>query len=125
MTYPFNKTVNILGTVYTIEVVDKTHDQFKRHPDTSGCTSWADRKILLLDRVGEPPKDADQEDLQMMIIMMKKTLRHEIAHAFLSESGLFANTFSSNHWANNEEMVDWIAMQGPKMMAAWTEAGAL
>jgi hypothetical protein len=28
-------------------------------------------------------------------------------------------------WAKNEEMVDWFALQGPKIYAAWKEAGAI
>ena len=42
----------------------------------------------------------------------KKNLRHEIVHAFLFESGLAENS----EWAYNEEMVDWIAKQGPKII---------
>ena len=51
----------------------------------------------------------------------QKNLRHEIIHAFLFESGLAENS----EWAQNEEMVDWIAKQGPKLIKAWQEAGAL
>ena len=36
----------------------------------------------------------------------KSCLRHEIAHAFLHESGLSSNS----EWAMNEEIVDWIAL---------------
>lgn len=50
-----------------------------------------------------------------------KIVRHEIVHAFLKESGLDCNS----DWARNEEIVDWIALQGPKIMAAWTEAGCI
>ena len=55
----------------------------------------------------------------------KKVLRHEITHAFLIESGLAQETKIHGPWALNEEMVDWIANQGPKMAKAWEEAGAL
>ena len=30
-----------------------------------------------------------------------------------------------NGYAQNEELVDWIARQGPKLYRAWAEAGAL
>ncbi len=56
---------------------------------------------------------------------MKATLRHEIVHAFLGESGLSANSNESDAWARNEEMVDWFALQGPKIYKAWQEAGAV
>ena len=39
-------------------------------------------------------------------IVGKKVIRHELVHAFLFESGL-----SVNSWADNEEIVDWIAIQ--------------
>lgn len=43
------------------------------------------------------------------------TLRHEIIHAFLFESGLWVNSNSVECWAMNEEMIDWIAIQYPKI----------
>lgn len=47
----------------------------------------------------------------------KKVLRHEIVHAFLFESGID----SSSEWARNEEIVDWIALQFPKLLDAFKE----
>ncbi|MFD1464645.1 hypothetical protein ACFQ4L_00875 [Lapidilactobacillus mulanensis] len=40
-----------------------------------------------------------------------KDTRHELIHAFLCESGLAENS----DWAQNEEVVDWIARQFPKL----------
>ena len=57
---------------------------------------------------------------------MKQTLRHEIIHAFLHESGLSDSTMQSPRgWAKNEEMIDWIAFQGPKIYEVWEEVGAI
>ena len=56
---------------------------------------------------------------------MKKVLRHEIVHAYLCESGLEHCSLGEDSWATNEEMVDWMAIQGPKLYKAWEEAGAL
>ena len=54
------------------------------------------------------------------------TLRHEITHAFLNESGLQNDTsVPGSGWATNEEMVDWIAIQFPKMKKAFEEADCL
>lgn len=50
----------------------------------------------------------------------KRVLRHEIMHAFLNESGLSES--SNQHdgaWAKNEEMVDWYAIQSPKIFAVY------
>ena len=56
-----------------------------------------------------------------MDIQRKKNVRHELVHAFLFECGLAENS----NWAQNEELVDWIAIQGPKIYKAWQDAGAV
>ena len=48
--------------------------------------------------------------------MQKHVLRHELIHAFLFESGLDQNSNLCESWAINEEMVDWMAIQMPKIM---------
>jgi len=49
--------------------------------------------------------------------MQNKTLRHEVMHAFMYESGLWRNAATIDEsWAMNEEMVDWIAIQLPKIL---------
>lgn len=56
----------------------------------------------------------------------KKVLRHELMHAFLNESGLSANsTVPDCAWAKNEEMVDWFAIQSPKIFKVFSEAGCM
>jgi len=56
----------------------------------------------------------------------KCTLRHELVHAFLNESGLMWNSFTPDKaWAKNEEMVDWIAIQSPKLFKVFREVNAL
>ena len=42
-------------------------------------------------------------------------MRHEIVHAYLFESGLAECSSNITSLAQNEEMVDWIARQIPKM----------
>ena len=53
----------------------------------------------------------------------RKVIRHEIIHAFLYESGLAENSLSASAWGKNEEMVDWMAVQSPKIFRAFREAG--
>lgn len=56
----------------------------------------------------------------------KKVLRHEIIHAFLRESGLSGNSMQyDGAWAQCEEMVDWIAIQFPKILKAFQDADCL
>ena len=124
MDFPFNSSVNILGTTYSIEVKKKEEAEgFKGHLGAAGFTTYAAHLIVLRDVISDSKLSDDE--IQQLIIMMKKTLRHEIVHAFLYESGLDRNTSTTSYWARNEEMVDWIALQGPKMLKAWEEAGAL
>ena len=56
----------------------------------------------------------------------RKTLRHEITHAFFNESGLqsSANTYDEA-WPKNEEMVDWFAIQSPKIFKVFQELDIL
>lgn len=55
----------------------------------------------------------------------KKILRHEIIHAFLYESGLDINSHDIDQWARDEEMVDWMAIQFPKMYKIFAELDIL
>ena len=59
-------------------------------------------------------------------ISAKETLRHEIVHAFLNESGLRSDSFQYKlAWAKNEEMVDWIAIQFPKILKVYEQLNIL
>jgi len=52
-----------------------------------------------------------------------RALRHEIVHAFLFESGLWVDSGESSAWSMNEEMVDWIAQQYPKISKVYKSLG--
>lgn len=105
--------VNILGTIYRIEERKSKDD--KELDEASGyCDLYAKLIVIRADYDFEPN-----------ISMLKKILRHEIVHAFLFESGLWDNSNDVTAWANDEEMTDWIAIQGLKIYKAWEEAGAV
>jgi hypothetical protein len=116
--------VNILGTEYSIIV--KKYDEeeaFSRRGIDGYCDSYK-KEIVVCDMTTY--KDWEHESKETCEGCQKGTARHEIVHAFYSESGLSDSTFSvDTPWAKNEEMVDWIATQGPKIYKAWQEAGAL
>lgn len=117
-------TVNILGTPYTVEIKSYADDeQFKKRNICGYCDSQS-KKIVVCDSVTierdypQPPAVSAADN--------KETLRHEIIHAFFDESGLGAASLRyDGAWARNEEMVDWWAIQGPKVYAAWKEADAI
>ncbi len=118
------KTVTILGTEYTITV--KKYDEeeaFSRRSIDGYCDSWT-KKIVVCDM--STYKGWEHEPPESIEVAQKEVLRHEIVHAFFSESGLEDSSNSVDcAWAKNEEMVDWIAIQGPKIYKAWEEAGCL
>ena len=113
-----NRKINILGTEYRIEFRKEDEDTILKD-----CNGYCDVTVKLIVVLAEPNKECDYEDFSFI---QKKTLRHEIVHAFLSESGLFNNTYNVDAgWAKNEEMVDWFAIQSPKIFKVYSELGLL
>lgn len=117
------REVNILGTEYTITIKGYNEDEIFKRCGANGYCSYTDKEIVLCNMSTYP--DWEHESAKAINNQMKTTLRHEIVHAFLGESGLSANSNETDAWARNEEMVDWIAIQGPKIWKAWKEAGAV
>lgn len=101
-------TVNILGSVWEIIVGDK-----ETYPALISCGGFCDftsRKIVI-DNLDEAKKsDSAVENLK---VYQDKIIRHEVIHAYLFESGLA----ECSDWAQNEEMIDWLAIQIPKISA--------
>ena len=119
-----NQTVNILGTEYLIRHInyeDESH--FEKEEFVGWCSTV--RKEIVIGRLSTFPNFRG-EDHSVLEDLEKRTLRHEIVHGFLIESGLDVNSLECcEGWAVNEEMVDWFAFQGQKIYKAWEEAGAL
>lgn len=115
--------VNILGTEYKIIVRKYKKDKVFKYYGASGYCSSTRHEIVICDMNTFP--GWKYEDKLVQEEQTKETLRHEIVHGFLEESGLSTNSIESDCWARNEEMVDWIAKQGPKIYKAWKEAEAL
>lgn len=55
----------------------------------------------------------------------RKILRHEVLHAFMFESGLDCNIYhpSGQVGGHEEQMVDWFAVQYPKIRRVYEELG--
>ena len=104
--------VNILGTDY--EIHRKSSKENPKLEDNNGICEQYSKEIIL--------NTLEEEKQDVMCVenveeFEKKVLRHEIIHAYLGESGLR----SSSEWAENEEMVDWFAIQLPKMFKTFKE----
>ena len=111
-TYWRNMVVNILGTEYTItestEIEDETLQSVDGYCDTSIKSIVVDK----MENLKGPGLKKNLGDYK------KSVIRHEITHAYLYESGL-----AENSWAKDEELVDWMAIQIPKMARLFQEIG--
>ena len=116
--------VNVLETEYKISVKKYDEDETFARESFSGYCDVCTKEIVICDM--STYKGWEYESKETVEIAQKEILRHEIVHAFFKESGLFANaneTYGS--WARNEEMVDWIALQGVKLYDAWKAVDAV
>ena len=112
--------VSILGTTYKIETRKISQDELLLKNHWAGYCAEDSKLIVVADMTEKPyfegMNNAEQDAYR------KRTLRHEIVHAFLSERGLSENSsVPESGWAKHEEMIDWIAIQGEKIYKAWKE----
>ena len=116
--------VNILGTEYTIIVKKYDEDEaFERRHIDGYCDGYT-KEIVVCDM--HTYKGWEHEPEKTLEACQKSILRHEIVHAFFDESGLMGSSLGfEGGWSNNEELVDWIALQGSKIYKAWQETNCL
>lgn len=107
------RCINVLGT--EIKIVFRAEKQDPQLEDLGGYFDSSERLIVV--KIPE----SDKHSLGNLENWQKKTLRHEIIHAFLYESGLDWSASSTDCWATNEEMVDWLAIQIPKIYTIFRE----
>ncbi len=117
------KTIYILGTEYLIDYKCYGEEPVFEKEMVAGYCDPNTKRLVICD-LNTHPKYATDGDLSRQI-EMKHTLRHEIVHAFLFESGLDCESHFSNAWGRDEEIVDWLAIQGVKLYNCWVEAGAV
>ena len=108
-------TINILGTPY--EVIEQSETDNPKLEEACGLCEQYSHRIVLARYLSNPSKMS----VENLDSFRRKVLRHEIIHAFLGESGLRGES----DWAENEEMVDWFAIQLEKIYQAFVEADAL
>jgi len=110
--------VSVLGTDYRIFIdVPESEDAVLKE-----CAGYCDKTSHRIAVCAKEP-NANLDDYTQY---QKQTLRHEITHAFLFESGLGGDAIWYVHGQEHpEQLVDWIARQFPKMLKAFQDAGAL
>lgn len=103
--------VNILGTIYKIKRKNLNN------ADVDGLCDYTSKTIII--------RKDNYNNVGNFDYVMKKQLRHEIIHAFLAESGLQANFEHYKQFGHEETMVDWIAIQFPKIYQVYKEVGVI
>ena len=102
--------VNILGSEWSVKFASK--EEYPNLAEMDGYTDPSTREIVVDDMKASQGQIGVKADLESY---QKQVVRHEIIHAFLLESGLGSSSNSADGWAMNEEMVDWFAIQSPKI----------
>lgn len=112
--------VMILGTEYTINICGSDDKDLE---GAFGACLHDVPVIKILDlKEYEEYQNTSSEVIEFRI---KETIRHEVIHAFLNESGLKGNSNDCNSWSRNEEMIDWFAIQLPKIFKVFKELDVL
>lgn len=106
--------VNILGSKWTVIYRKREDDDLLASSD--GYADESVRLIVIATTEKGRPTFKDYNAYQ------KSTLRHEIVHAYLFESGL-GGCFAHDHYGHDETYVDWIARQFPKIAKTFRELG--
>ena len=104
--------VNILGTDY--EIVSGSREEYPRLKVADGYTDTSIKRIVILDCNTLENDDANIKDLASY---EQKVTRYE--------SGLWVNSNDIEQWAMNEEMIDWLAIQFPKIYKAFKDADCI
>ena len=103
--------VDILGTKYDVRIRNEKEDPELKN--LNGYCMTLSKTITVDDK---------RNNIEGQDDITKRTLRHEILHAFFYESG----PDNEAPWSSAEEqLVDWIALQLPKIVKACQEVGAL
>lgn len=128
------KVINVLGTDYTIKFIT-VKDEYESNEakilmdrEFLAYCSHYNNTIILSNLRDEKYNPAYKyQPPEVIIESYKETLRHELIHAFYKCSGLNANAHGTgeNSFANDEEMIDFLAIQTPKMFEVFRKANLL
>lgn len=114
-------TVKILGQKYTIEYLTTEQDP-NLSEDTGGYVERFSNRIIInasfLKRINSTLSPEQVKECE------NSSLRHEIIHAFFIESGLDSN-FEHKPIGQEETVVDWFALQFPKILKVFKKVGCI
>lgn len=104
--------VDILGTKY--KILYRKPNELEEMTDDLGGMCDGEKKVIII--------NADIAEIHDVVYTV--SLRHEIIHAYLFESGLSTN-WVHPEMGHDETYVDWIAIQFPKMLKTFKELDCL
>lgn len=104
------ESVNILGTEYSIVVDDEMH-----RTDRDGQANFYSKEIRIRPDTDMLENEGTEWEKKLRFM---EVMRHEIFHTFFRESGL-------DDYCHNEQLVDWLAVQSPKIFKVFQELGVL
>ena len=107
--------INVLGTEY--KIIIKSIEDDIRLKNNWGLTDTYTKEIIIANDVDKETN----ESCRNLFKFKNKVIRHEIIHAFLYESGMKECSNATQSWVENEEMVDWFAIQIPKIYKIYKE----
>ena len=118
------QSIDILGAEYKLFLLSYEDWSGFKDRNADAYVLFTEKEILVCDAMTHPKYNCTT------IKSAKKCeavwVRHEIIHAFLYESGLYSNSSLFEHgWAENEEMIDWFAIQSPKIFKIFNKVGVL
>lgn len=108
------KKVNILGTEYKIKMLSEDEYPKLKIMSANGLAELYS-KDLIIDSGMNKQTGKEFENFKAF---ENKTIRHEIIHAFFHESGL-------DDYGGDEDLVNWLSLQFPKILQAFKEADCL
>lgn len=118
------KSVDVLGTTYSIEFKDLNDDEYAKKNNYGGYCDKLKKEIVVINY--NSLEGCENDSKERCEMGEKRILRHELILAYLTESGLSASSLQCSFgWAENEEMVDWLAIQLPKIYKTFNELGIL
>ncbi len=103
--------VNVLGAEYSFI----TDSDYLKKINADGVCKEYDKEIVI-----KAPTDYLEADASSdaKVLRRREVIRHEIIHAFFGESGL-------EEYNSDEQLVNWLAVQFPKILKAFEEVNAV
>lgn len=106
--------VNILGTEYEIKKLNEMEYPKLKKANANGLAELYAKELIISTEID----DGSGTTYSKLEEFENKVVRHEIIHAFFHESGL-------DNYGENEELVNWLALQVPKMLDVFKSANCL